>query len=233
MKSNKQIIDKICKCLRLSESGNPNEASSALRQADAMIKKYGVSDAQILAAEITEDTIQVGERYNPPYWALSLATLIADAFHCRSLISRRYGRGPEFRFIGLGIKTEVATYSYKVLVRHLQRAISDFAGTLDLEHVKDSNEMQRREKIFAQAWLFRVGRTVSEFIDDKVDKSIIDNYIEETYGHTAELFSEPAAAKQADVDDILCGMRAANEIELYRSVEKFFEPQILQHAQVS
>ena len=28
-----KIIDKICKCLRLSESCNPNEAASALRQA--------------------------------------------------------------------------------------------------------------------------------------------------------------------------------------------------------
>jgi len=108
MKKNKKIIDKIYKCLRLSESGNPNEAALALRQATSMMKKYGISDAQVLAAEVTESTTQAGERFNPPFWALALANLIADAFQCRNLILRQYGRSPEFRFIGLGFKTEVA-----------------------------------------------------------------------------------------------------------------------------
>jgi len=54
MKNNKKIIDKICKCLRLSESGNPNEAALALRQATSMMKKHGISDTQVLSAEVTE-----------------------------------------------------------------------------------------------------------------------------------------------------------------------------------
>ena len=132
MKNNKKIIDKICKCLRLSESGNPNEAALALRQATSLMKKYGVSDAQILAAEVTEGTTFAGERYNPPFWALALANLVADAFQCRNLILRKYGRQPEFRFIGLGFKTEVATYSYAVLHRYLLRAIEEFTLSVEM-----------------------------------------------------------------------------------------------------
>ena len=235
MKNNKKIIDKIFKCLRLSESGNPNEAALALRQATSMMKKYGVSDAQILAAEVTEGTTLAGERYNPPFWALALAKLVADAFECRNLISRRYGRQPEFRFIGLGFKAEVATYSYTVLHRHLCRAIEEFTLSVEAESKKDNVEEQRRIEVFAQAWLFRVGRTVSEFIGDQADKDkeVIDEYIQQKYGETAELMGESVETQNDDYDDILSGIRSADEVELYRSVGKFVEPQRIQHKRAS
>ena len=234
MKNNKKIIDKIYKCLRLSESGNPNEAALALRQATSMMKKYGISDAQVLAAEVTESATQAGKRFNPPFWALALANLVAEAFQCRNLISRQYGRRPEFRFIGLGFKAEVATYSYSVLHRYLLRAIEEFELTAE-DSAKDELEKKRRTEVFAQAWLFRVGRTVSEFIGDNADKEIIDEYIQQKYGETAELAGEPLLTntQNADYDDILSGMRAANEVELYRSVGHFVEPQLLQHKHAS
>ena len=233
MKNNKKIIDKICKCLRLSESGNPNEAALALRQATSLMKKYGVSDAQILAAEVTEGTTFAGERYNPPFWALALANLVADAFQCRNLILRKYGRQPEFRFIGLGFKTEVATYSYTVLHRYLLRAIEDFTLSVEEDGKKDDIEESRRIEIFAQAWLFRVGRTVSDFIGDEADKEVIDDYIQTKYGETAELSGTAVNTKSADYDDILSGMRSADEVELYRSVGKFVEPQRIQQKRAS
>ena len=233
MKNNKKIIDKICKCLRLSESGNPNEAALALRQATSLMKKYGVSDAQILAAEVTEGATFAGERYNPPFWALALANLVAEAFQCRNLILRKYGRQPEFRFVGLGFKTEVATYSYTVLHRYLSRAIEKFTQSVEKIGEKDETEENRRIEVFAQAWLFRVGRTVSDFIGDVTDKEVIDEYIQQKYGETVELPSEAADTKNDDYDDILSGMRSADEVELYRSVGKFVEPQLLQQKTAS
>ena len=233
MKTNKKIIDKICKCLRLSESGNPNEAALALRQATGMMKKYGISDAQVLAADVTESVTQAGERYNPPFWVLALANLVADAFQCRNLISRQYGRRPEFRFIGLGFKSEVATYSYTVLHRYLARAIEEFQISVKDSCTQDKLARQRRIEVFAQAWLFRVGRTVSEFIGDNTDKEVIDKYIQEKYGETCELTGEPMDTQDADYSDIMSGMQAANEVELYRSVGQFIQPELLQHKHAS
>lgn len=233
MKTNNKIIDKICKCLRLSESGNPNEAALALRQATGMMKKYGISDAQVLAADVTESVTQAGERYNPPFWVLALANLVADAFQCRNLISRQYGRRPEFRFIGLGFKSEVATYSYTVLHRYLARAIEEFQMSVKDSCTQDKLASQRRIEVFAQAWLFRVGRTVSEFIGDNTDKEVIDKYIQEKYGETCELTGEPMDTQDADYSDIMSGMQAANEVELYRSVSQFIQPELLQHKHAS
>lgn len=234
MKNNKKIIDKICKCLRLSESSNPNEAALALAQATRMMKKYGVTDAQVLSADVTESAIHVGERYSPPFWALALANLVAEAFECRNLISRQYGRSPEFRFIGLGFKAEVATYSYTVLHRYLSNAIKEFTLSVEDTSTKDDIEGDRRIEVFAQAWLFRVGRTVSEFVGNEEDKKIIDDYIHEKYGETADLLSAESIETQTDdYDDILSGMRSADEVELYRSVGRFVEPPLLRHKRAS
>ena len=192
-----------------------------------------MSDAQIMAAEVSEGITYAGERYNPPFWALALANLVAEAFECRNLISRKYGRQPEFRFIGLGYKPEVATYSYTVLYRHLLCAIEKFEQSVKDTKVTDETEKRRRVEVFAQAWLFRVGRTVSEFIGENADKKIIDDYIQEKYGDTVELSGESTQINTADYDDILSGMRAANEVELYRSVGRFVEPPHLQHKHAS
>lgn len=233
MKNNKKIIDKICKCLRLSESNNPNEAALALRQATRLMEKYGVSNSQLITAKVAECSTQVGEHYTPPFWALALANLVAEAFQCRNLISRCYGRRPEFRFIGLDFKAEVATYAYTVLHRHLLKAIDDFGLSLKDETVSDESEYHRRVDVFAQAWLFRAGRIVSSFSKGDSDKKVVDEYITDKYGETVELASETADADSADYDDILYGMRAANNIELYRSVKRFSEPFFLQHKQAS
>ena len=233
MQNNKKIIDKIYKCLRLSESGNPNEAALALRQAASLMKKHGISDAQVMAAEVNEGTVQAGERYNPPFWTLALATLVAEAFECRNLILRQYGKRPEFRFIGLGFKAEVATYSYTVLYRYLSEAINEFKLSVQDNNQSDDVEKNRRVEVFSQAWLFRVGRTVNEFVGENKDKVILDKYIEETYGETLELTRDAIGTQNADYDDILRGMRAAHEVALYRSVGRFVEPQLLQHKQAS
>lgn len=210
-----KIIDKICKCLRLSESCNANEAAAALRQAHALMKKHGVTEEQIWAIEVEEASTRVGEHYTPPFWALALANLVAKAYECRSLISRRYGSRPEFHFIGMSYRPEVASYTYQVLYRHLQQAQDDFLASLqDI----DSFEQKRRLQVFAQAWLFRIEQTVADFTFEVSTEKTLDDYIGEKYGQTAELAGKPASPLNGDYDDILSGMRAANGVTLRRGM---------------
>ncbi|MFK5914078.1 MAG: DUF2786 domain-containing protein [Woeseiaceae bacterium] len=232
MKNNKKIIDKICKCLRLSESGNPNEAALALDHATRLMKKHDISNEQIISAEVRECSTEVSERYTPPFWSLALANLVAEAFQCRNLISRQYGRKTEYRFIGLGYKTTVASYCYTILQRHLRHAIKDFES---ISTNKTENEALKSHKmeVFAQAWLFRVGRTVSEFVAKKADKKIIDDYIEEKYGDTVSFTSEAQDTNVADYDDILSGMKAAEEVSLYRAMGSYAKPLAIPHKHAS
>ncbi len=234
MKKNKKIIDKICKCLRLAESGNPNEAALALHQAQLMMKKHNISDADVSAAAVNEGVTCAGDRFNPPFWALALANLVATTFACRNLIRRQYGRQPEFRFIGLGVNPEVATYAYSVLYRYLSRAIDAFEEAEQQEKAAcRDTEWQRRVQVFAQAWLFRVEQTLRRFVDDSTDTAVmIDDYIQEKYGEAAELSGEAATSCTADYEDILSGLRAGSEVALYRSMGRLAPP-LLQHKQAS
>ena len=60
----RKIIDKICKCLRLSESGNPYEAAMALRQAHRLMRKYRISEDLVREAIVAESVVDIGQAFN-------------------------------------------------------------------------------------------------------------------------------------------------------------------------
>ena len=211
----RKIIDKICKCLRLSESGNPHEAAMALRQAHRLMQKYRVSEELVRKAVVEESVVDIGQAYTPPFWVLALANLVADTFDCRVFVARHYGRRPEYRFLGLDLTPELATYTFEVLLRQLTQAREEFvAGLTEV----DEAEAQRRGDVFAQAWLFRVARTVENFASNSEVLAAVDAHIKAEHGEPVGLSGEPVAPENRDYEDILSGMRAANEVSLFRSL---------------
>lgn len=211
----RKIIDKIAKCLRLSESGNPNEAASALRQARRLMQKYNVSEADIKAVEVVEAAVNTGQDYTPPFWILALANLVALAFDCEMYVVRHFGCRPEYRFIGLNHTPEVATYTFSVLLRQLSHSRDKFVA--ELPEI-DDEERNRRGDVFAQAWLYRVATTVADFVADIQTREAVKSHIRQQYGETGEILQDPAQTETRDYDDILSGMRAANDVTLRRSM---------------
>ena len=214
-----KIVDKILKCLRLSESCNPNEAAAALRQAHGLMQKYQISDHQVQASQVSEKAIEAQSGEALPFWMLALLNLVADAFDCRGFVDRHFGARTEFRFIGIDPTPEVATYSFTVLLRSLEQARDAFV--VQLHDVTDAAERERRSAVFVQAWLFRVARTVKTFVSKKPLHVTVDNYVKNKYGATADLAaSQPAAEpKERDYDDILLGLRAADSVSLFSPVD--------------
>ena len=211
----RKIIDKICKCLRLSESGNPHEAAMALRQAHRLMQKYRISEELVRQAVVEESVVDVGQAYTPPFWVLALANLVADTFDCRVFVARDYGRRPEYRFLGLDLIPELATYTFEVLLRQLTQTREEFIASLV---VAEDAEAQRRGDVFAQAWLFRVTRTVENFASNSEVLAAVDAHIRAEHGEPVDLSREPVAPENRDYEDILSGMRAANEVSLFRSL---------------
>ena len=212
-----KIIDKIHKCLRLSESGNSNEASAALRQAHALMRKYGINEEDVQAPEVNEASADSGGYFNPPYWAVALSELIAQAFECRAYISRRHEQRPVFRFIGLHCSAMIAAYTFTVLYRQLRRSRRTYMDSLDSD---DKSERLRQGNVFAQAWLFRIARTVAEFVPGQGNEKAIEEYVKANYGEIEDFERDPANPKSRDYDIILSGMRAANDVQLRRPVKK-------------
>ncbi len=211
----RKIIDKICKCLRLSESGNPYEAAMALRQAHRLMKKYRISEDLVREAIVAESVVDIGQAYTPPFWVLALANLVADTFDCRVFVARHYGRRPEYRFLGLDVSPELSSYTFEVLLRQLTEAREAFVSNVT---EVDDTEVQRRGDVFAQAWLFRVAQTVRDFARNEAILASVDAHIHAAHGETADISQEPAPADDGDYEDILCGMRAANDVSLFRSL---------------
>jgi len=211
-----KIISKIHKCLRLSESGNPNEAAAALRQAQALMRKYGIKE-QDVASEVHESSAHSGGYFNPPYWAVALSELIAQAFECRAYISRREEQRPVFRFIGVDYSAAIAAYTFTVLFRQLRLSRRKYMDNLGID---ENTERYRQGNVFAQAWLFRIAKTVSEFIARVENEQVIDDYVKANYGETMDFERNPADHESKDYDIILSGMRAANMAHLRRPVAK-------------
>ena len=212
-----KVIEKICKCLRLSESCNPNEAAAAIRQAQGLMKKYGVTENQILTSNVKEAAVSSGTNCKPPFWALALSEVIAKSFACKIFISSKEGQNRQFRFIGLGEAPVICGYTFKVLHRRLKQSRKKFIQMLDTDN---KAEKTRRGDIFAQAWLFRITQLVNDFADKQQSSDTIEEYIKENYGEMGELSASPKEMDNPDYEDILSGMRAAHEVKLYNPLEK-------------
>lgn len=212
-----KIINKILKCLRLSESGNANEAALALRQAKALMRKHEIREEEV-SRQVQEASSDSGGYYNPPYWAVALSELVAMAFDCRAYVSRpTSGERAYFRFIGVNYAATIAAYTYTFLFRQLRASRRDYLQQLAID---DKAERVRRANVFAQAWLFSIAKTVAEFVPNCENQSMIEDYVRERYGETADFKRAPADTASEDYDVIMSGMRAAKTVQLFRPVHQ-------------
>jgi len=222
-----KIIDKICKCFRLAESSNPNEAAAALRQAVSLMQKYDINEEQVESYEqsinqMNETAVNSCSTSKPAYWIIALSNLVAETFDCRVYISRKKQTKPEFIFIGVDNRPEVASYLYTILYRSLGRARAHFMRDITVDKtiepgVEAVKERRRRANVFAQAWLFRVSVKVKRFKSNKADKvsKPVDDYVNKKYGATTDYQREHVFTEKPDYGDIIIGMQAAEGVDLF------------------
>jgi len=213
---NRRIIDKIFKCLRLSESNNPNEAAAALRQAQLLMDLHGINREQVKSAQMVEVLTVKSQFVEPPYWLIALSDLIGKAFFCRVYISRTKNKQSEFYFIGIGNRTELAKYTFTVLQRLLARERRYFIKSLSNIN---KPEKTRRGNVFAQAWLFRIARTITNFVTDPIVESAIDAYVKSHFEVSDDFETNAAVPNTQDIEAISGGYKAAEGVSLFKPVK--------------
>jgi hypothetical protein len=72
--------------------------------------------------------------------------------------------------------------------------------------------------VFAQAWLFRIARSVSRFVANPHAQQSIEAYIKARYGDTGEFSNPPVTPERDDYQAITHGLRAAGEVGLLHPV---------------
>lgn len=155
------ILRKIKRCLALARSSNPNEAATALRQAQALMTKHGVTREDVAASDVGSHLSRAEAGRTPPAHIAMLANMVAGAFGCEIVYAPQYDGqrwAGRVEFYGVGTAPEIAGYAFEVLGRQLKRDRNAYLATLN-KRLKRATKV-RRGDLYAQGWVRAVSSQV-------------------------------------------------------------------------
>lgn len=217
-------LDKIKKLLSLAKSDNPNEAESALRQARKLMDQHRLEMNDVHASEASESAMDTGTTGIPPSWMIRLAQTCSDAFGCEIIISSTLFSGDllvlkkkySFKFIGVDIAPNLATYAYEVLLRQLSKARRDFVAKQT--RCKLATKRRRGEE-FANAWIDAVYQKIADFSGaDEAHAQAITAFTQKNYPHMKDVAVKRRKTHGRDVEAYRHGFEAGKSAQLNRGV---------------
>lgn len=214
-----RVIEKVIKCFALarSQGATPNEAETALRQARSLMKQFNLEALEIDACLASESSIPTGTRRQPADWLHSLAGTCARAFDCDYLAYHALTAGWSFKFVGLGISPELASYAYSAL--HQQLLTARRLHVAEQKRCKLSTK-RRRGQIFAEAWISAVSATVRKFASDTPPeaKQTISAFLTLHHPNLEHSENQVIAAKGHDVRSMYAGWEQGATASIHRGV---------------
>lgn len=168
--SDERILDKIRKCLAMAQDsrGNAAECANAMRQAQALMAKHGLSELDLEAAAVTTLTIRsrVSVR-NPAQWEVNMCYKICAMYGLHRPLFTSGGPEPTnkgwWHFIGSKAYIDVAEYTYSVLYRQILKARNDYVASLSPAYSR--SEKSRLANDFCTGWVYQVGKQINAMHD--------------------------------------------------------------------
>jgi len=138
-----RALDKIRKLLNLAQDGrgNPTEAETALRQAQALMAKYSVDESEAILKELNSDADAIIEMWRRggvnaakshviakvfPGWCGVLSFGVGRLFDCRTVIRTDPQGAKSVVFGGYRVDAQVAAWTYDYLLTCTVRASAEF-----------------------------------------------------------------------------------------------------------
>ncbi|QUP67438.1 DUF2786 domain-containing protein [Pseudomonas syringae Cit 7] len=215
-----RIIDKVIKCFALARSAgaSPNEAETALRQGRKLMEQYQLDELEVDAHLACEASVLTGTKRAPPTWLHNLASTCASAFDC-DCIAVGYSAEWRFKFIGLGVSPDLATYAYSAL--HQQLILARRQHVSKLKRCNPTTK-RRRGRIFAEAWVEAVASNVYQFAGKQDDQTrqTISAYLDLHHPTVIEKELELTSAKGHDVKSKHQGWEQGSSAALHRGVSQ-------------
>lgn len=219
MNKTDKIIARIKKCLELSKSPNPNEASVALRQAKAMMAKYNITLSEIEQLSIFSAKV-TSTRKSPMKYERYLHSAMAKAFVCTIILEKDTEGKANFVYYGREADVRVATYMYEVLLRALQESRREFrkayAGDKNLNNLTNS---------FCEGWTSAVYVTASELREASTEKemeskveSAVDEYMQSIYGGLRTVKARKRKISQAEFNAYTQGVKVGEKQSLHLGI---------------
>ncbi len=126
-------LRKITKLLALATSSNENEAVSAKRQADALMKKFGLDQSDVQAAQVQIEEVKSAGKTGIPIYENMLADAVAKAFGARVLFRagrqgenwtwrgvRKTREAGQLSFVAPSTQAKLSAYCFEALRRQMR-----------------------------------------------------------------------------------------------------------------
>lgn len=188
-------LKRIRKCLALATSNEPHEAAAALRQAQALMDKFDITDAEASLSDITEASCRSSGKKTIPLWEAALAKAVGESFGCRVLHSSGgplkrsyvrpimssqpdyyrtiYGNGSLY-FVGVQARAEIACYAFEALRRQLRKARAAYR--------QQTGGSGPRLDAFVIGWVLAVQKKIDAVASSTEHLSRADDAIKSRYG---------------------------------------------------
>jgi Protein of unknown function (DUF2786) len=219
-----QALSKIKKCLALAKSSNPNEAATAMRQAQKLMAEHNVTETDVSLSDVSEQAAPTQLNASTP-WEAFLSQMVAESFGCK--VFRRHRRmlsqslsvvkKCDFIFVGVGAAPEVASYAYNVLSRQCARD--------RLERIRKQPKACKpitktaRGDQFALGWVLAVEKMLVNFAGNARDAKLIEQYFSTNYPNMGESkLKDRTKGRNVSHNDWAQGRAAGSQAQLNRGV---------------
>lgn len=230
-----RVIRKIKRCLALSKSSNENEAATAMRQAQALMREYRLTELDVRLSDVDEVQSEKSRANRRPTWDRHLSGIVARVFGCRPLSYRHWcdtsGRMVERAlFVGVTPAPQIAMYAYETLLTKLTQARRDYVTRVRCGKSRSAYSPETAGDHFALAWVSMVHGKIHKLVPqgeedpaieqrssgrDLVQVESQDNALIEQYLAGQEI-GKPRKARHIELDMAaqIAGTLAGQRVEL-------------------
>ncbi|WP_419795071.1 DUF2786 domain-containing protein [Pseudomonas palleroniana] len=234
-----RAIRKIKHCLALAQSANENEAATALRQAQALMREYRLTETDVKLSDVGEVESDLYRAKRRPAWDQQLSIAIADAFNCTTLRRRKWrtakGRITECAtFVGVSPAQNIALYAYETLHRKLTLARKDYCQGVRSGAHRSQYSAETAGDHFALAWVWEVQSKLKALVpqgDDDLGRAATGQDLVAIQAQDKALISEYLATQdikesrkskgvELDMNAQIAGMLAGSKVELHAGIAR-------------
>ncbi len=209
----KRAMDRIQKCLRLSQSSEPHEAAAALRQAQALMQKFSIDENELHGIEVKSVLVLTPEppKTRFPMYLSAIATLICRAFDAQAIyeVGMRNGNYRQgVRYFVAGGRVQLVEYAHEVIWRQLTQAWNEYRKN----RIHDSQLGERTS--FWLGWIAAVESKVMAFGATDKEKEIVAQEMNRFAGGALR----PAKQQSVAMDSraTRAGFDAAGDFSIHR-----------------
>ena len=198
------VLEKIKKCLALSKSANEHEAAQAMKQAQALMKKYEVDAVDVVLSEVSERGSGRKMAVKLAEWQWAVANMISEVFGCKC-----YQQGDAMVFYGLGNRAEIASAARREFLKTCRAR-------------KPSNRTYLADQ-FCNGWMMGAWGAVKEFEMSDDEKAVMADYKRKKHPHIAKAVVRDAKSSKLDgsaamIEAIAKGHSAGKKVQLHHAM---------------